>query len=322
MLRRLVVVGGLLALVCSAIFVINQTAQVVSLANTVSPVLARVVLGVLLTTYALVTLGSVVLFIRLPKPMAPPANEQSSEYQAYLRRLGSRLANHPDLVCAGALNDRISIDSALKVLDAKADEVIKGAASALFVATAVSQSGDLDALMVLAEQARLIWRVAHVYNQRPTLRDFGQLYANVGASVFAATKLEDLDIAHQVMPVVHKAIGHSIIIRVPGVDTVASFAMQCVLDGTANAYLTLRVGIICQTYCRSITAVDRRKARRNASLAAASMLGSIVSVSAASVVRAILAAATKAAQSGAESAATGIREAGTKLNPFKAGREK
>jgi hypothetical protein len=303
------------------IFIINQTAQVVSLASAISPILARIVLGVLLTIYALVILASVVLFIRLPKPMAPPADEQSSEYQAYLRRLGARLSTHPDLIGTGALIDRDGIESALKVLDAKADEVVKRAASTLFVATAVSQSGDLDALMVLAEQARLIWRVAHIYNQRPTLRDFGQLYVNVGASVFAATKLEDLDIAHQVMPVVHKAIGHSIISRVPGVDTVASFAMQCVLDGTANAYLTLRVGIICQTYCRSITAVDGRKARRNASLAAASILGSIVSGSAASVVNAILAAATKAAQSGVESAAATIRGAGAKLNPFKASRE-
>ncbi len=325
MLRRLAVVGGLLVLVCSLIFIINQTAQVVSLANTISPVLARILLGALLTIYALVILASVVLFIRLPKPMSPPADEQSPDYQAYLRRLGARLAAHPDLIGTGAMTDRTRIESALKVLDAKADEVIKRTASALFVSTAVSQSGDLDALMVLTEQARLIWRVAHIYNQRPTLPDLGRLYANVGASVFAAAKLEDLDIADQIKSVVQTTmVTHlpAMLVLDRVASSVASNVMQCVLDGTANAYLTLRVGIICQSYCRSITAVDRRKARGNASLAAASMLGSIVSGSAASGIRAVVAAATKAGQSAVESASAGIRGAGAKLNPFKAAREK
>jgi hypothetical protein len=176
--------------------------------------------------------------------------------------------------------------------------------------------------MVLAEQTRLIWQVAHIYNQRPTLRDFGRLYANVGATLFAASKLEDLDLRDQIEPVIKAAVGHSMASLVPGLDKVASIVMQSVLDGTANAYLTLRVGIICQSYCRSITALDRRKAHRNASIAAASMLGSIVSGSAASVTRAIVAAARKAGQSGVESAVAGIRGAGAKLNPFKEAREK
>lgn len=320
--RRLVVFGSLFVLVCSTIFIINQTAQVVSLANTISPVLARIVLGGLLALYAVAILVPVALFIRLPKAISPPADEQSPEYQTYLRRLGARLATNPALICAGALNDRSSIESALKVLDAKADDVIKRTASTLFVTTAVSQNGRLDALMVLAEQTRLIWQVAHIYNQRPTLRDFGRLYANVGATLFAASELEDLDVRQQIEPVIKAAVGGAAASLVPGIASVASIVMNSVLDGTANAYLTLRVGIICQTYCRSITAVDRREARRHASIAAASMLGSIVSVSAASVIRAIAAAARKAGESTVESAAAGLRGAGAKLNPFKAASKK
>ncbi len=187
----------------------------------------------------------------------PISKDQSIEVPAYLRRLGARLAANPDLICAGALNNRTSIESALKVLDAKADDVIKRTASTLFVTTAVSQNGDLDALMVLGEQTRLIWRVAHIYNQRPTLRDFGRLYANVGATLFAASEIEDLDIRDQIEPVIKAAVGHSMAhltaSLVPGISSVASIVMKSVLDGTANAYLTLRVGIICQSYCRSMT---------------------------------------------------------------------
>ena len=322
MLRRVVALGSLFVLVCSTIFVINQTAQVVLLANTISPVLARIVLVGLLAVYAVAILVSVTLFIRLPKPIPPPTNEQSPEYQTYLRRLGKRLASHPDLICAGALDDRASIESALKVLDAKAEGVIKRTASTLFVATAVSQSGSLDALMVLAQQTRLIWQIARIYNQRPTPQEFGLLYANVGATLFAASELEDLDIRDQIEPVIKAAFGHSVLSLVPGITPVASTVMKSVVDGTANAYLTLRVGIICQSYCRAMTAVDRTRTRRHSSIAAASMLGSVVSTSAASVIKAIVAAARKAGESTVESAAAGIRGVGAKLNPFKAAGEK
>ena len=164
MLRKLVIFGSLLVLVCFATFVINQAAQVVSLANTISPALGRIVLCALLTVYTAAVLVPGVLLIRLPKPMIPPADEQSPQYQTYLRRLGGRLACNLHLIGAGALNDRASIESALRVLDAKADEVIKRTASTLFVSTAISQNGKLDALMVLAGLTHLIWQVAHIYN--------------------------------------------------------------------------------------------------------------------------------------------------------------
>jgi uncharacterized SAM-dependent methyltransferase len=92
--------------------------------------------------------------------------------------------------------------------------------------------------------------------------------------------------------VIKTVFGHAVISLVPVIISASDIVMHSVLVGTANAYATLRVDIICQSYCRSITAVDRRKARRNASIAAASMLGSIVSGSAGSVIRAIAAAAT------------------------------
>ena len=253
MLRKLVIFGSLLVLVCSTIFVINQTAQVVSLANTVSPALARIVLVSLLAVYAVVILVPVVLFIRLPGPMSPPADEHSRGYQSYLRRLGGRLAENPHLMGVGSLNNRANIESAMKILDAKADETIKRAASTLFVSTAVSQNGKLDGLMVLAAQTRLIWQVAHIYNQRPNPQDFGRLYANVGAAIFAANAIEDTDIGAQIAPVIHQAVLHlsglHVASLVPWVgqaaDKLTDIMMDAVVEGTANAYLTLRVSGDC-----------------------------------------------------------------------------
>ena len=214
-----------------------------------------------------------------------------------------------------------SIQAALRILDAHVNGIIKKTASTVFVSTAVSQNGRLDALMVLAAQTQMIWQVARVYNQRPSLRDMIQLYSNVGATVFVASQIEDLDLTEQVEPVIKAAISGSLVSLVPGITHISSIVTHSILEGTANAYLTLRVGVICRTYCASLTAFDRKSARRYASVTAAAMVGSIVGESAAKVAKAILAAAKKAGVSTIESTTAGIRGAGERLNPFKKQRE-
>ena len=317
-LARLALFIGLFVLVCSVVFVINQTAQVVALANTASPALGQAVLVGLLAIYVIVVFVPVVMFARLPKALRPPADDQSPEYRTYLSRLGARLATNPRLAGTGAqLNDRAGIQAAIKVLDAAAGEQVKQTASTVFVSTAISQNGRLDALMVLAAQTRMIWQVAHVYHQRPSLREMIQLYANVGATAFLVSEIEDLDVSEQVEPVITAALGGSLAGLAPGMSIVASIVTQSILEGTANAYLTLRVGVIAQAYCASLAAFNRKGVRRYASLTAAAMLGSIVSASAGVVTKAILAAAKKAGAASVESAAGGIRRLGAKISPFK-----
>lgn len=323
MAKKLLIFGSLFVLLCTALFIVNETAQFVSLVNTVSPVAGKITLICLLAAYAAILFVPVMMFVRLPKAIRPPEDERCPEYRIYLDRLGARLADNPHLAGAGVqANDRSGIEAALKILDARAGEIIEKTASSLFISTAVSQNGRLDALMVLMAQTRMIWQVAHIYNQRPMLREFIQLYANVGATLFAASQLEDLDISEQVEPVIKAAVGGSVASVVPGIASIASIVMHAVLEGTANAYLTLRVGIICRTYCGSTTAFNRGRARRYSSITAAAMLGSIVTKSAGNVVKAIVTAARKAGGSTVESAAAGIRGVGARLNPFGPLREK
>ncbi|HEY4689147.1 MAG TPA: DUF697 domain-containing protein [Anaerolineae bacterium] len=317
-LARLAFFVAFFVLVCSIVFVINQTAQVVALANALSPAFGQVVLIGLLIVYALVVFVPVVMFIRLPQALRPPADENSPEFQDYLERLGARLATNPYLAGAHVqLRDRAGIEVALRILDARAGEIIRKTASTVFVSTAISQNGRLDALMVLAAQTRMVWQVAHVYNQRPALRELVQLYANVGATAFLVSEIEDLDISEQVEPVITTALGGSLAGLAPGMNLVASIVTQSILEGTANAYLTLRVGVICEKYCASLTTFSRKGARGYASVTAAAMLGSIVSASAGIVTRAILAAARKAGAATVGTAAGGIRTLGARVNPFR-----
>jgi len=321
-LVRLALIASLFVLFCSVLFVINQTAQVVSLASTLNPIFGKIVLVSLLVVFSVVLLVPLAIILRLPAAIRPPADTQSREYQHYLLQLGKRLARNPHLAGKDTcLSDRAGIEAAMRILDARADEVVKAMASSVFVSTAISQNGRLDALMVLAAQTRMIWQIARVYNQRPALGEMIRLYSNVGATLFVTSEIEDLDITEQVEPVIKAAISGSLASLVPGITHVSSLVTQSVLEGTANAYLTLRVGVICRTYCASLVGINRKRTRRFASVTAAALLGSIVSGSAAKVAKAIFTAAKKAGASTIESTAAGIREAGVRLNPFRPPRE-
>jgi hypothetical protein len=165
------------------------------------------------------------------------------------------------------LDSRTDLEKALRILDQQADEVVTSTASAVFLSTAVLQSGRLDVLVVFAAQTRLIWRVAHVYYQRPSLRDFAQLYANVASTAFIAAGIEDVDV-----DVLVGTIFGSTVAAIPGMHLLAS----SVLSGSANAFLTLRVGMITKEYCRCTVRVEKAGLRRAATLKAARLLGAIV----------------------------------------------
>jgi hypothetical protein len=317
-LFRLAILAGLFVLICSAVFVVNQTAQVVSLANTVNPTLGQVVLIGLLLVYALAVLVPILLLIRLPQALRPPADDQSPEFEAYLKRLGVRLALNRHLKETNPqLADRAGIQAALKTLDARALQIVKATAKTVFVSTAISQNGRLDALMVLTSQSRMVWQLAHLYYQRPSLPEMVQLYANIGATVFLVSELDDIDISEQVEPVIASALTGSLAGLAPGMTIVATLLTQSILDGTANAFLTLRIGVICQKYCASLTTANRKAVRRSASVVAAGMLGAIVSESAGVVSRAILNAAKKAGVGTVESMTGGLLKIGGRLNPFR-----
>jgi hypothetical protein len=56
----------------------------------------------------------------------------------------------------------------------------------------------------------------------------------------------------------------------------ASLLVTSVLTGTANAFLSLRVGIITKRYCGSLVIAEKKTLRRTAGAEAAKLLGSIV----------------------------------------------
>jgi hypothetical protein len=248
------------------IFIFNQTMQITQSARSVNPAFGTGVLWALLITYVVLLATPFVLWFRLPKRIQPPATTEGAEHQEFLTDFKKRLSRNPRL-CGATLESPADIETALQTLDKHADDVITSAASAVFLSTAVLQSGRLDMLVVLAAQTRLIWNVAHVYYQRPSVRDFAQLYANVASTAFIAAGVEDVDV-----DVLVSTIFGSTVAAIPGMHLLTS----SILSGSANAFLTLRVGMITKEYCRCTVRVEKAGLRRAATLQAAKLLGSIV----------------------------------------------
>jgi hypothetical protein len=213
------------------------------------------------------------LILRLPKPLRPPASAEDPAFPAHLERLRGRLSANPHLK-GHPLATQPELEASLRTLDTLAESRTRDAASQVFVTTAISQNGSLDGFLVLAAQSKLVLEIARTYYQRPTIRDLAFLYSNVAATAFIAAELEDLDLAEQVQPIIGAAFG-SAAGAIPGFGAATTLFINSVTTGAANAFLTLRVGVITQEYCRATVLPSRRTVRRIAVLKATHLLGAI-----------------------------------------------
>jgi Domain of unknown function (DUF697) len=265
-LKRIAVLVSLFIIVVFAVFLFNQTSQIVQSARTLNATFGNGVMWALIFLYSTLLLAPIVLWFRVPKRKSPPSKSEGPEYERFMADFRKRLSRNARLQGVGLTSDE-ELETAICLLDKHADDVVVSTASAVFLSTAVLQSGRLDVLVVLAAQTRMIWRVAHAYYQRPSLRDFVQLYANVASTAFIAAGIEDVD-----MDVLVTTIFGSTVAAIPGMHLLA----EAVLSGSANAFLTLRVGMITKEYCRCTTRVEKSGLRRAATLQAAKLLGNIV----------------------------------------------
>lgn len=288
---------SLFLLLAFAVFVVNQTAGVVRLASEISPDVGTAVLAVLLVLYAVLLLTPLVLYLRLPPPLVPPKSDEGAEFERHLEALRRRLQTNP-LVRDQPLESREDIEAALVVLDRRGEEIVRAAAGGVFLATAVSQSGRLDALLVLGAQSRLVWRLAQHYYQRPSLRDMLHLYANVAVTAFLAAEIEDIDVAAEIQPILASTLGSSAIggvaQNVPFLGAASGLVVNSTFVGATNAFLTLRVGVIAQRYCGALVVEKRRGLRRAAVARAGALLGAIV----ANGVKTLAGSASRASVSG------------------------
>jgi len=293
------------------LIVANQLIALYANLTTVSPLVAQVVIGILVVIFALFLISPFVIFLRLPGTLELPENE--ADMKEYRKQLQVRLAANRRVRAAGIdVTNPEGYEKARILLDGEARKVIENTASSVFLTTAVSQNGKLDAITVLITQTRMVWKIAHIYWQRPSVKDMLNLYGNVAATALLASEIEDIDITRQVEPIINSLLnspGRSL----PVVGHAAHIITDSILEGSTNAYLTLRVGVVAQRYCGHAEVNDRKAIRANSYVVAASMLRSIVMRSSGQVISSIMRAMKNAGKRSVRSGIDAISRAGGRV---------
>lgn len=283
-----------------AVIIINQLYQIFVMTSAIDPEFGKTITAILGLVFAILFFLPMIGYIKLQKPLTIPDESDPVAYNAYLAMLKKRFAKNKYLIKAGYKFDdtkplKEQVQEAIDVLDRETLDVMNEASSTVFITTAVSQNGALDSIFVMYSVSKLIWKVSHIYNQRPNIKEIFYLYTNVAITVLMAREIEDLDfLDDEIEPVIDSLIGGTLSAFVPGATAVVNIVISSLLQGTANAFLTLRVGAIARRYSSSIQKTDKRLIKKSATLEAVVLLRKIVQQNSASIVKAFASASKKA----------------------------
>ncbi len=279
------------------LFVYNQTLQFVRNIGVSHPQAGQWVLFGLLFLYALLFLLPLFSFIRYRRTPELPAEENGAAYEAYLKQVAQNLNENRVLKAAGepAIESEEDILRGYATLNLEANAIIKKEATSIFLTTAISQNGSLDALFMVSSLTKMIWRLMHLYENRPGWARIMQLYGNIAGTVLLARSIEDMDlIEDQIEPLLASLLGGSVLNLVPGAQTVTNLVVSSVTEGAVNTLLALRVGAITRQYLTALTRPEKSVIRRRASLEAAGLLGGILKDNTVGIVKAFGRAAKSA----------------------------
>ncbi len=281
-LKKSLIYVAFVVLIFFVLFAVNQTAQIYQLTYNVNPYFGYFTLILLIILLSLVLIIPLVGLFSLRKKPEMPKSVLDPLYPEYLSKLKIRLSGNPHLKNKGFVfneenETRLEVDRAISLLDIEAGRVVKNGANSVFLTTAISQNGALDSLFVFTSLGKMIWEVAHIYNQRPGFRDIVYLYGNVFGTVLMARSVEDLDLLDdQLEPVIASILGGSLGSLIPGTVYVTNLLINSITEGSVNALLCLRVGALAKKYSGSIVEVDKKVMRRTASIEAIGLLGGII----------------------------------------------
>lgn len=314
------------AVLCASLFVFigGQVLTLSDMATRVHPLLGQIVFWGGMGAYlgALGWLGGT-WFLR-PRPLVQPQNPTPEELRDYLRRLTARLRANPHLREGGVAHmatgpapatagtsrtqgtppvtaEVAEAAALLRALDAAALRETKRTASRIFLSTAVARNGRLDTLIVLVLLARLIWRVSSLYDQRPHPRDMVRLYINVAGTALAAGALEEAGLEEHVHALLGPLLTASPLASMPGASHMGTLLAAALVDGSANALLALRVGIVTRNMLSPV--LPGCPARQNPYRESAALLGRMTAGLGRAVVKAAMGGVASGIRAGLEGTA-------------------
>lgn len=302
---------AILVLFYLGLVIVASVTQLADAADRIYPGSGQPLFWVMIVSLVLFLLIPIYLYLRLPKPLIQPPTDSGPEYEKYLGELRLRMQKNP-LLRGMSLDSKENMKIAMGKLTLEADKVIKDTASTVFVSTAVMQNGRLDGLIVLATQFRMVWRIASIYYQRPSPRQMLYLYSNVGATALIADSLDEVQFTELAAPLV-AAIFPSLKGAIPGLQGISALLVNSIASGSANAFLTLRVGIVARQYCESLVAPQRKTVRQAATLSALTLVREITTENGTRVVQTVGGAIRDAVGDAVDSTVQGVKNATGKV---------
>lgn len=294
------------------VFTVAMVSQLADAADRLHAGAGQPVFWVLLGVLAMAVLVPSVMLLRLPAALRYPADGDVLAVSDYERRLRAHLARNPRLQ-GHALERAEDVSAALTHLRTAAETETQRMATSVLLSTALLQNGRLDGLVVLISQIQLVWRIARLYGLRPSLRQLSYLYGNVGACVLVAYGLEEVDFAELTAPIVQAATPAAVG-SIPGLGGMGNLLTNSLASGAANAFLTLRVGLVADAYCAPQQQPERATIRTSATRRAAQLLGRIVKDSGTHVTQAVYGRIKHGVVSTAQAAADSVKQAGRSVS--------
>ncbi len=266
-------------------FIGGQILTLSQFASALHPVLGTVIFGLGASIFGLTLMWLAFRYFTRPKALILKDNPTAEDIEIYAKTLVVRLKSSPHMQAyaekkahaqsqsqaSGQSNDHDEISNILAYLDDQAMKETRRTASRIFLATAISRNGRLDTLIVLVLLIRLVWRVSHIYNQRPHPRHMLSLYVNVAGTALAAGALEDVGLEEHMHALLTPMLAAGPVSSVPTMAGVGTMLGTALVDGSANALLALRVGIVTRNMLSPT--LPHMQARQNPYAEAAKILG-------------------------------------------------
>ena len=308
---RLLTICALLFITWCGIFAVSMLSQLADAADRLHAGAGQYVFGGLLVLLLVSVLLPTIWLLRLPAALRYPAADDADAVAAYQQRLRAHLARHPQWQ-GQPLHTDADVAQALAQLQAQAQAQTQRTAANVFASTALLQNGRLDGLVVLVSQIQLVWRIAQLYGLRPSLRQISYLYSHVGACVLIANSLDDVDFTELTAPIV-QSVTPAAISAIPGLGGMGQLLTNSLASGAANAFLTLRVGLIAAAYCAPQQAPQRQSLRQKATTQAAQLLAGIVKDCGSQVTQAVYGRIKSGILHTAQTAADSVKQAATQV---------
>lgn len=279
-LSRILKLAGLLFSAILLVLLMQLNGMVMDLADLLAPGAGRPAFLALLVLECIGVVWLALAWFPRPSRLVLRPNPTDAERRAFAAELTRRLRSNRHVRAAGLKpGDPDFLPRALEHLDALADGVIRSDAKKIFLGTALSQNGKLDALIVFLALSRIVWRISTLYNQRPTLRELWSVYSLVTSSAFISFSIEALDIPQTITEAVSSlapSVTPSLTTSsIPVFGASLQYFTASIIDGAANALLAARVGVIVKNAFRFAAREEEDSPRQACARQSAAMLLSV-----------------------------------------------